>query len=672
MIKHTCRIRVPGIVVVVITGQLLGGFGETKARADDDREGRMREVTGAQAACPATAGSCGTSFAPTLSVATVHSQLIPTTSGVAVTTTTSADTDGDGILDVSDNCPQSINPDQLDSDFGGPDGIGDLCDPCPRDASNLCGVIIGSIPRNTFSQLIVINPVTGFAFPVPTTLTTLPGPPSPPTTAVDIRYEEFETGDTDSRSFGNFGTQIEADIESGLTTPRRVGTGDAFSVAVPKIAALACNVDGRLYAGTGKAVGGKLYEIDRDTGVATLLADTQFRAITALATDLAGNLYASVIPAFNAVLAERLALFDPVTGQLLTVNQGDELGGRFLTPEQRPVTHVDALAFDADGSLYAAAGRDNPADGIALYVVDPATAESILVGRIRHVDTQQTLSITPTGLVFGPSGVLFASLGQGSGRLIVIDKETAIYSDLAAPALNLSISDLTVCPRVENFLCYKAKQRLTDSLDLSDDFDEGTYDMRNGKLFCAPADLENMALTSGASGADEDTRLNSTKQLVGYKLKGEHEPRSNVRAVNFSGSVLFDTKKTDLLMEPSQSASSPLLLSEQALDRYRCVRARIAKEDPSFPKKATVALRDFLGVRDVVIQKPTRICIPTRETGPGQTRLVNPDVGLVCYKIRASVKQPRTALIVANVFTAQEEELKLTGEREICIPSLLR
>nr|WP_283808750.1 thrombospondin type 3 repeat-containing protein [Microvenator marinus] len=51
------------------------------------------------------------------------------------------DRDGDGVLDVFDNCPGTPNPDQLDSDS---DGVGDVCsrdrdrdgiddrlDPCP-------------------------------------------------------------------------------------------------------------------------------------------------------------------------------------------------------------------------------------------------------------------------------------------------------------------------------------------------------------------------------------------------------------------------------------------------------------------------------------------------------------------------------------------------------------
>src|SRR5439155_7997661 len=41
---------------------------------------------------------------------------------------TDVDTDGDGICDFEDNCPNVANCDQKDSDL---DGLGDACDPTP-------------------------------------------------------------------------------------------------------------------------------------------------------------------------------------------------------------------------------------------------------------------------------------------------------------------------------------------------------------------------------------------------------------------------------------------------------------------------------------------------------------------------------------------------------------
>ena len=41
------------------------------------------------------------------------------------------DSDGDGIDDLTDNCPGGANPDQADADG---DGVGDACDACPQSA----------------------------------------------------------------------------------------------------------------------------------------------------------------------------------------------------------------------------------------------------------------------------------------------------------------------------------------------------------------------------------------------------------------------------------------------------------------------------------------------------------------------------------------------------------
>ncbi len=54
-----------------------------------------------------------------------------------------SDSDGDGLCDAADNCPQAANSDQSDRDG---DGVGDACDGCPDDPNKLspgecgCGV----------------------------------------------------------------------------------------------------------------------------------------------------------------------------------------------------------------------------------------------------------------------------------------------------------------------------------------------------------------------------------------------------------------------------------------------------------------------------------------------------------------------------------------------------
>jgi parallel beta-helix repeat protein len=98
------------------------------------------------------------------------------------------DTDGDGILDTCDNCPDEVNPGQQDSDSDGNgdicdncpananpdnsdidgDGAGDICDQCPDDPSNTCDAgrsAAASIPPETGGT--VSTPDNGITMTIP-------------------------------------------------------------------------------------------------------------------------------------------------------------------------------------------------------------------------------------------------------------------------------------------------------------------------------------------------------------------------------------------------------------------------------------------------------------------------------------------------------------------------
>ncbi len=55
------------------------------------------------------------------------------------------DSDGDGIPDISDNCPTIFNPDQADSDF---DFVGDACDPTPVHDLAIVGGSLSNVTIN--------------------------------------------------------------------------------------------------------------------------------------------------------------------------------------------------------------------------------------------------------------------------------------------------------------------------------------------------------------------------------------------------------------------------------------------------------------------------------------------------------------------------------------------
>ncbi len=216
----------------------------------------------------------------------------------------------------------------------------------------------------------------------------------------------------------------------------------------------------------------------------------------------------------------------------------------------------------------------------------------------------------------------------------------------------------TTLPRLlDQFLCYKTRAQQDVSVTLSDQFDTGQYTGRLAKMLCTPAD------ENGGGISDPDTHL------MAYKIKGPHERRTRVEVVNQFGTFSFDTKKTYSLLVPTAKSVMPDPPPGppdpgSRVDHYRCLKVRITRGTPKFPKGLTVNVADQFGSRTFFVKKPVTLCVPVDKNGEG---IKHPDAYLTCFRGKA---EPRTSVAGVQVNNQiGETVLDLRREGELCVPS---
>ncbi len=127
----------------------------------------------------------------------------------------------------------------------------------------------------------------------------------------------------------------------------------------------------------------------------------------------------------------RLIAIDPATGEASEI-------GPIETPGLK-LTIADAIAVDAQGKLYAAAGKSSFASGVLLNV-DPATGAAKQLARIRGTIQDEVDAMAFAG------GELYAVDGAGnSAALYRIDPDTGQASRISAPFPG-SVTDLAFDP----------------------------------------------------------------------------------------------------------------------------------------------------------------------------------------------------------------------------------
>jgi len=173
--------------------------------------------------------------------------------------------------------------------------------------------------------------------------------------------------------------------------------GITVSFVLALISMPRAEADTILYGSTGNLNsngGGRLYSIDVTMQSVTLIGNTGFDRLGAIAFNSSGVLYGA---SGGSVPGSTLLTIDPVTGMATVVG---------LISDRN--IGVDGLRFDSQNNLYGAAW--NGSTGV-LVTIDPSNG---------NVLTSVTLmgsgnSFAP-GIAFSSAGTLYASRGNASGR----------------------------------------------------------------------------------------------------------------------------------------------------------------------------------------------------------------------------------------------------------------
>jgi hypothetical protein len=220
-------------------------------------------------------------------------------------------------------------------------------------------------------------------------------------------------------------------------------------------------------------------------------------------------------------------------------------------------------------------------------------------------------------------------------------------------------SSSCLCPVLDHFLCYRTSGRQEFSVNLSDQFDTGTYQTFHKTVvaLCTPGNKNGEGLADPAT------------HLKGYRLRGPHAPRTSVRIDNQLGRIFVDTIRTNRLMVPTAKSVPPAPppgppSPSSLVDHFRCLTVRTTAGRPHFVP-VTVAVADQFGTRQVTLVRPVRLCIPTDKNGEG---IENPATHLMCYKAKGAPKTPKTLVHTNNQLGPEDNTIR--GEAEFCVPSL--
>ncbi|MBI4169776.1 MAG: hypothetical protein HY510_07550, partial [Acidobacteria bacterium] len=222
---------------------------------------------------------------------------------------------------------------------------------------------------------------------------------------------------------------------------------------------------GTLYAGQG---GGSpnLYVVDPNTGAATFVGNTGLgvSAVAGLAFDAGGTLYAAAnVIDDGGTGGDSLAVINKVTGVGVVIGV---FGGGIGTAGG--TGGIEGIAFDRSGRLYGTSGTQFQTGGVpSLYTIDLVTGAAKLAAPI--VDAGGAAPAGGVvGLEFDRDGTLYGGTGRQTGNLVRIDPATGLFT-LIGPSVSRSLGGLAFlnCGCFADAECSDGIACTADSCDLS-------------------------------------------------------------------------------------------------------------------------------------------------------------------------------------------------------------